>query len=81
MVTVESVVFSSSVVPNYAGDVFIIRDFSKLSDAGEPVFSESVFSGGLKWRIKVYPVRDRSLMYLRCVCALEYFVNEFVLLL
>ncbi|XP_055350443.1 E3 ubiquitin-protein ligase TRIM37-like [Paramacrobiotus metropolitanus] len=51
----QGIQYKNAIVPNYTGDVFVVRDFDNLADNAEPIFSHSIFSGGLRWRLKVYP--------------------------
>ena len=55
----------STIVPSYVGSVFVMKDFDKLPDTADPLFGEPVLSGGLKWRIKVYPVFDKMITLFR----------------
>ncbi|VDK44743.1 unnamed protein product [Taenia asiatica] len=47
--------FASELVPPYATGEFVIRDFSRVRQRAEPIYSPPLECGALKWRLKVYP--------------------------
>jgi len=47
--------FESEIIPEYDSTEFYLRDYSSLRDASETVFSDSMNTNGLIWRLKIYP--------------------------
>jgi tripartite motif-containing protein 37 len=47
--------FASEIVPDYDAAVFTLQNYSVLKESSEVVYSDSLKSNGLTWRLKVYP--------------------------
>jgi tripartite motif-containing protein 37 len=47
--------FDSELVPPYDAGCFDIFHFEELAMSEDVVYSEPLVSGGLTWRLKVYP--------------------------
>jgi tripartite motif-containing protein 37 len=47
--------FSSEIVPDYDAAVFTLQNYSMLKESSEVVYSDTLKSNGLTWRLKVYP--------------------------
>jgi len=42
-------------VPNYTPGSFIIKQFSKIRQSEQVIYSEPLTEFGLSWRLKIYP--------------------------
>lgn len=47
--------FPSEIIPDYDSAVFTLANFSLLRETSEVVYSDTLKSNGLTWRLKVYP--------------------------
>jgi tripartite motif-containing protein 37 len=47
--------FVSEIVPSYDTGTFLIRNFSKLQQKGDALYSNPLHVNGLTWRLKIYP--------------------------
>ncbi|KAL7041942.1 hypothetical protein ACKWTF_000966 [Chironomus riparius] len=47
--------FVSEIVPNYDTGTFLIKNFTKLQQKGDAIYSTPLHVNGLCWRLKVYP--------------------------
>ena len=47
--------FESEIVPQYNCGSFKIKDFAKVREMAEVIYSDVMFVNGLAWRLKVYP--------------------------
>lgn len=52
--------FVSEIVPQYDTGVFIMKNFTKLQEKGDAVYSHPLHVNGLIWRLKVYPYGNGS---------------------
>ena len=50
-----SIDFQSDLVPEYEAAVFSIREYSRIRNKHEVVYSDPLITNGLTWRLKVYP--------------------------
>jgi tripartite motif-containing protein 37 len=47
--------FVSEIVPSYDTGTFLIKNFTKLQQKGDAIYSNPLHVNGLCWRLKVYP--------------------------
>lgn len=47
--------FQSELVPTYDSGIFILKNYSKIQESSEVVYSSVLNGNGLSWRLKVYP--------------------------
>lgn len=47
--------FVSEIVPTYDTGVFLMKNFTKLQQKGDAIYSQPLYLNGLCWRLKVYP--------------------------
>jgi len=50
-----NLILSCDIVPQFSTQVYIITEFSKKQLTQEVIYSESLFTNGIQWRLKVYP--------------------------
>ncbi|CAF3122406.1 unnamed protein product [Rotaria socialis] len=70
--------FPSEVVPRFNSSIFIIRNFSILQQAADPLYSQSLHVNGLTWRLKIYPNGNGTVegIYLSVFLELTSGLNE-----
>lgn len=47
--------FVSEIVPTYETGVFLMKNFTKLQQKGDAIYSPPLHINGLCWRLKIYP--------------------------
>jgi tripartite motif-containing protein 37 len=47
--------FESEIIPDYESTDFYLRNFSKIRDSSEVIYSDVLNTNGLSWRLKIYP--------------------------
>jgi tripartite motif-containing protein 37 len=47
--------FESEIIPEYDSTDFYLKTYSKSREASEVIYSDTLNTNGLTWRLKIYP--------------------------